>query len=142
MKISKLKYVFAFVLLVAISVVSANVQAVTMPNNGQIKLSTIIQSQLSAIVDGDEPSTVVVDKTVTSFNTEYNTTILGVPMNPVQAYTLKVKSAGLSMKGYSLNPGTVATQDAEFEYAGTSSNAGWVFLPAVSVGRRRSDSRE
>lgn len=122
MKISKLKYVFAFVLLVAISVVSANVQAVTMPNNGQIKLSTIIQSQLSAIVDGDEPSTVVVDKTVTSFNTEYNTTILGVPMNPVQAYTLKVKSAGLSMKGYSLNPGTVATQDAEFEYAGTSSN--------------------
>ena len=31
MKLSKLKYVFAFVLLVAISVVSTNVQASTMP---------------------------------------------------------------------------------------------------------------
>lgn len=122
MKISKLKYVFAFVLLVAMSVISTNVQAVTMPNNGQVKLSTIIASQLAAIVDGDDSSTQVVDKTVTSFNTEYNTTVLGTTMNPVQTYTLKVKSAGASMKAYSLNPGTVATQDAEFEYAGTSSN--------------------
>lgn len=122
MKISKLKYVFAFVLLVAMSVISTNVQAVTMPNNGQIKLSTIVASQLAAIVDGDEPSAQVVDKTVKSFNTSYNTTILGTTMNPVQAYTLKVKSSGASIKAYSLTVGNVATQDAEFDYAGTSSN--------------------
>ncbi len=122
MKISKLKYVFAFVLLVAMSVISTNVQAVTMPNNGQIKLSTIVASQLAAIVDGDDSSTQVVDKTVKSFNTSYNTTILGTTMNPVQAYTLKVKSSGASIKAYSLTVGNVATQDAEFEYAGTSSN--------------------
>ena len=42
MKISKLKFVFAFVLLVAISVVSTNVKAVTMPNNGQIKIRIVI----------------------------------------------------------------------------------------------------
>ena len=122
MKLSKLKYVFAFVLLVAISVVSTNVQASTMPVNGQIKISTIIASQLQGIEDGDDPSAVVVDKSVTSFNTEKNVTVLGVSMNPVQAYTLKVKSAGASMKAYTLNPGTIAEQDAEFEYAGTSSN--------------------
>lgn len=122
MKISKLKYVFAFVLLVAMSVISTNVQAVTMPNNGQIKLSTIVASQLAAIVDGDDPSAQVVDKTVKSFNTSYNTTILGTTMNPVQAYTLKVKSSGASIKAYSLTVGNVATQDAEFDYAGTSSN--------------------
>jgi len=122
MKISKLKYVFAFVLLVAMSVISTNVQAVTMPNNGQIKLSTIVASQLAAIVDGDDPSTQVVDKTVKSFNTSYNTTILGTTMNPVQAYTLKVKSSGASIKAYSLTVGNIATQDAEFDYAGTSSN--------------------
>ena len=72
MKISKLKYVFAFVLLVAVSVVCTNVQAATMPNNGQIKLSTIIASQLAAIEDGDEdPSTPVLDRVVKSFNTPY-----------------------------------------------------------------------
>lgn len=122
MKISKLKFVFAFVLLVAISVVSTNVKAVTMPNNGQIKISTIIASQLAAIVDGDDPSVKVKDKTVTTFNTEYSSSVLGVTMNPVQNYTLKVKSSGASIKAYSLNVGKIAEQDAEFEYAGTSSN--------------------
>ena len=123
MKISKLKYVFAFVLLVALSVVSTNVQAVTMPNNGQIKLSTIIASQLAAIVDGDEdPSTPVLDKVVKSFNTPYQATVLGTTMNPVQFYTLKVKSSGANIKAYSLDVGNIVGDEVEFDYAGTSSN--------------------
>ena len=123
MKISKLKYVFAFVLLVALSVVSTNVQAVTMPNNGQIKLSTIIASQLAAIVDGDEdPSTPVLDKVVKSFNTPYQATVLGTTMNPVQFYTLKVKSTGANIKAYSLDVGNIVGDEVEFDYAGTSSN--------------------
>lgn len=120
MKLSKLKFVFAFVLLVAVSVVSTNVKATTMPNNGQMKISTIINSAL-AIVDGDDPTIVVAENTVKSFNTEYNTTILGTTMNPVQFYTLCAKGSS-AYKAYTLNPGTVAEQDAEYEYAGTSSN--------------------
>ena len=123
MKISKLKYVFAFVLLVAVSVVCTNVQAATMPNNGQIKLSTIIASQLAAIEDGDEdPSTPVLDKVVKSFNTPYQATVLGTTMNPVQFYTLKVKSSGANIKAYSLNVGNIVGDEVEFDYAGTSSN--------------------
>ena len=108
MKISKLKYVFAFVLLVAVSVVCTNVQAATMPNNGQIKLSTIIASQLAEIEDGDEdPSTPVLDRVVKSFNTPYQATVLGTTMNPVQFYTLKVKSSGANIKAYSLDVGNI-----------------------------------
>lgn len=123
MKISKLKYVFAFVLLVAVSVVCTNVQAATMPNNGQIKLSTIIASQLAAIEDGDEdPSTPVLDRVVKSFNTPYQATVLGTTMNPVQFYTLKVKSSGANIKAYSLDVGNIVGDEVEFNYAGTSSN--------------------
>ena len=123
MKISKLKYVFAFVLLVAVSVVCTNVQAATMPNNGQIKLSTIIASQLAEIEDGDEdPSTPVLDRVVKSFNTPYQATVLGTTMNPVQFYTLKVKSSGANIKAYSLDVGNIVGDEVEFNYAGTSSN--------------------
>jgi hypothetical protein len=122
MKISKLKYVFAFVLLVAISVVSTNVQAVQMPNNGQIKLSTIVASQLAEIVGGDTSDTITVNNKVTSFNTSYYPTVLGTTMSPAQFYTLVDKTSGLSFKAYSLTVGTVTEQDAEYVKTGTYAN--------------------
>ena len=49
MKISKLKYVFAFMLMVVVATLTNNAKAVTMPNNGQITISTIIANADTAI---------------------------------------------------------------------------------------------
>ena len=85
MKISKLKYVFAFILMVAVRTVTNSAKAVTMPNNGQITISTIIASQLAAIEDGDEPSGSTYQNLVYLFNSGYSTSgsALGPAMNPV-----------------------------------------------------------
>lgn len=115
MKISKLKYVFAFVLMVAVSMVTTNVKAATMPNNGQIKISTIIASQLAAIEDGDEPSASAYENEVYLFSSGFQTSdsALGAAKNPVYSYSIKNNSTGSYLKAYSVNYGTAASNNRD-----------------------------
>lgn len=120
MKISKLKYVLAFVLMVAISVVTTNVNAVTMENRNQIKLSTIIASQLAAIEDGDEPSVSTYENEVYLFNTRYSTQAgpLGGAMNPVYSYAVKNTKTGIYTKAYALGYSALAENKDGVVYTG------------------------
>lgn len=121
MKISKLKYVFAFVLMVAVSMVTTNVKAATMPNNSQIKISTIIASQLAAIEDGDEPDASAYENEVYLFSTGFQTSdsALGAAKNPVYSYSIKNNTTGSYLKAYSVNyGGPVSNNRDEVLYAG------------------------
>ncbi len=121
MKISKLKFVFAFVLLCAMLAVGTNVQAAR-PVNGQIQVSTIVQS-LSAIVDGDQPGAVPTKTSVVSVsNTAANVEYGGVTMNPVQSYNLVDKVSGNTTKAYILNPGKLVKDEPGFEFQGAYNN--------------------
>ena len=117
MKTSKLKFVVALLLLVVVSVVSANVKALSMPST-QMKVSVILSSRLSDtdIVDGDDPEDVVtVNQEVLAFNTPF----YGVAeMNPMQTYSLRNYTDYL--KAYSMAPGYIE-QGTEYENAGTAS---------------------
>ena len=84
MKRSKLKYVFAFLLLVVVSVATTTVQAATY-NRGKVNISTVIASQLAAIEDGDEPTESVYDYEVYLTNRGYTNTTL--QKNPVYRQT-------------------------------------------------------
>jgi len=133
MKTSKLKFVFAFVLLVAVAAFGANVQATTM-SNSQMKLSVIMSSRMSNIldsrltdiVDGDDPdSTVTVNKEVLVSNTGF----YGVAgMNPMQTYALR--SYNDYFKAYSLAPKYI-TEGAEFTDASTASKNIGIALAAA-----------
>ena len=117
MKTSKLKFVVALLLLVVVSVVSANVKALSMPST-QMKVSVILSSRLSDtdIVDGDDPEeTITVNQEVLAFNTPF----FGVAgMNPMQTYSLRNYTDYL--KAYSMAPGYIE-QGTEYENAGTAS---------------------
>lgn len=120
MKISKLKYVFAFILMVAVATVTNSAKAVTMPNNGQITISTIIASQLAAIEDGDEPSGSTYQNLVYLFNSGYSTSgsALGPAMNPVYSYSVEDTTTGIYSKVYGLSYGNSATNREGVEYTG------------------------
>ncbi len=120
MKISKLKYVFAFILMVAVATVTNSAKAVTMPNNGQITISTIIASQLAAIEDGDEPSDSTYQNLVYLFNSGYSTSgsALGPAMNPVYSYSVEDTTTGIYSKVYGLNYGNSAINREGVEYTG------------------------
>ena len=109
MKISKLKYVFALLLLVVVSVATTNVQAATY-NRGKVNISTVIASQLAAIEDGDEPTESVYDYEVYLTNSGYTNTTL--QKNPVYFYSIKDK-VGLSLNAYSVNYTQPASNNRE-----------------------------
>ncbi|MBO5477339.1 MAG: hypothetical protein J6A15_06275 [Clostridia bacterium] len=115
MKISKLRYVFAFVLMVAVSMVTTNVKAATMPNKEQIKISTIIASQLAAIEDGDEPSASAYENEVYLFTTGFRTndSVLGAAKNPVYSYSIKNNAGGVYWNAYSVNYNATASNNRE-----------------------------
>ena len=120
MKISKLKYVFAFMLMVVVATLTNNAKAVTMPNNAQISISTIIASQLAAIEDGDEPSDSTYQNLVYLFNSGYSTndSALGSAMNPVYSYSVQDTTTGTYSKVYGLNYGNSAVNREGVEYTG------------------------
>ena len=120
MKISKLKYVFAFMLMVVVATLTNNAKAVTMPNNAQISISTIIASQLAAIEDGDEPSDSTYQNLVYLFNSGYSTSgsALGPAMNPVYSYSVEDTTTGIYSKVYGLNYGNSAINREGVEYTG------------------------
>ena len=120
MKISKLKYVFAFMLMVVVATLTDNAKAVTMPNNAQISISTIIASQLATIEDGDEPSGSTYQNLVYLFNSGYSTndSALGSAMNPVYSYSVQDTTTGTYSKVYGLNYGNSAVNREGVEYTG------------------------
>lgn len=122
MKISKLKFVFAFVLLCAMFAVSTNVQAAR-PVTGQIQVSTILTS-LQSIVSGDEdPSKPAVVNVLDVNNTHTEAiTYGGVTMNPVQSYNLLNKLYNNRIKAYSMTPGNVVGDENEFTLGGVASD--------------------
>ena len=122
MKISKLKFVFAFVLLSALLVVGTNVQAAR-PVNGQIQVSTILTS-LQSIVSGDEGNTkpAVVNVLDVSNTHADGITYGGVTMNPVQSYNLLNKLYNNTTKAYSMTPGNVVGDENEFTWGGVASD--------------------
>lgn len=129
MKTSKLKFVFALLLLVVVSVVCTNVKALTMPSS-QMKVSVILSSRLSDIdiVDGDDPeTTVTINQEVLAFNTSF----YGVGgMNPMQTYALRNYTDYL--KAYSMAPNYIE-QGVEYTNAGTASrNIGLALAAADS----------
>ncbi len=125
MKISKLKYVFAFILMVAVATLTNSAKAVTMPNNGQITISTIIASQLAAIEDGDEPSSSTYQNIVYLFNSGYSTSdsSLGAAMNPVYSYSVQDTTTGTYSKVYGLNYGNSAVNREGVEYTGVGTGS-------------------
>ena len=116
MKRSKLKYVFAFLLLVVVSVATTTVQAATY-NRGKVNISTVIASQLAAIEDGDEPTESVYDYEVYLTNSGYTNTTL--QKNPVYFYSIKDKM-GSSINAYSANHAQPASNNREEVTMGTA----------------------
>ena len=115
MKISKLKYVFAFMLVVTLSVVGVgNVKAAKFDPT-DVDVSDFIQ-MTEAIVDGDEPSqggqTTTYANTVAVFNSTYS---FG-SYNPLHFYAIKNTTSGLFTKVYSLSTTQNSTTGDGVEY--------------------------
>ena len=115
MKISKLKYVFAFMLVLVVATTGSTVKAAKF-NDRQLSMSKILESIQAVIEDGDDSDApTAFENEVYLFTTGYRTaqTALGAAKNPVYSYAIKNTRTSSYIKAYSLVYGNVASNNRE-----------------------------
>lgn len=141
MKISKLKYVFAFLLVVTLSVVSVPVVKAVGFKTAEMDISTVRQNLLAAIEDGDEPTTSTYANTIAVFNLPYS---IG-SFNPVHSYAIQNTASGMFTKVYGLTyaQNSENKDGIEFDGNGAADNVGLALafglssLPSSQAGNQQ-----
>ena len=117
MKISRLKYVFAFLLVVTLSVVSVPTVKATGFKITEMDVSNVLQAAKASIDDGDEPDTPAYANTIAVFNSPY---AIG-SFDPLHFYSIRKTASGLYTKVYALTYAQNSTTKDGVEYAGVGS---------------------
>ena len=117
MKISRLKYVFAFLLVVTLSVVSVPTVKATGFKITEMDVSNVLQAAKASIDDGDEPDTPAYANTIAVFNAPY---AIG-SFDPLHFYSIRNTASGLYTKVYALTYAQNSTTKDGVEYAGVGS---------------------
>ncbi len=140
MKISKLKYVFAFLLVVTLSVASVPVVKAVGFKTAEMDISTVRENQLAAIEDGDEPVASTYANTIAVFNSPY---AIG-SLNPVHSYAIQNTASGMYTKVYGLDysQNSETKDGVDFTSLGTPDNVGLAlafglnYLPSAQAGNQ------
>ena len=117
MKISRLKYVFAFLLVVTLSVVSVPTVKATGFKIAEMDVSNVLEATMSSIEDGDDPNVATYANTIAVFNSPY---AIG-SFNPLYFYSVRNTASGLYTKVYALSYTQNSTTRDGVEYAGIGS---------------------
>ena len=117
MKISRLKYVFAFLLVVTLSVVSVPSVKATGFKITEMDVSNVLEAVKATIDDGDEPDAPVAANTITVFSSPYT---IG-EFNPVHFYSIKNTASGIFTKVYALTYQQNSTTKDSVIYSGVGS---------------------